>query len=572
MKRISFFFLITLIIPAYIFPQWSNNPNQNLQISDFGYWVTACEDGMGGAFVGWTTANTDYPSSWLQWVDKYGYVRWSQPLHIVGNGETQAGLKLINAETGKVIILFTDGIQVGWDSLVWQPIFHPYLRTNKIDTTGFLFWGERGITVTEDTAVTYGIYSAVEDEDNGIYITWKNLYPPYYTGSEDSAVIRVQKISNQGERLWGETGKYICTRYGDNFPEVYINRRKPDGIFLKYFKQNYDNTLESINPDMSVRWSKVNQWYGDIIPDNNGGGLWARTKWSDNFDPYILAVNRINEEGNFIWNDSSIVIDRYLDHPLSLQDYKILNDSSLVVVWQKKREDNQLVINTYLQILDKNGIPEFSDSNYSIKDTNYNVVGGNIILSDSTNFIIIWIEGISNESKYLAQKFNRNVEKLWNSNDIVYSLMTHESRSIISDGNDGFIDAFGKYYPEPLGVFIQQVSRDGNLGEIITSIDKNEINNNLNFNLFQNYPNPFNPTTKIKFTIPAVETHRDASLLTTLKVFDILGNEVASLVNETKPAGTYEVEFNAVGLASGIYFYQLKAGSFISTKKLLLLK
>lgn len=92
------------------------------------------------------------------------------------------------------------------------------------------------------------------------------------------------------------------------------------------------------------------------------------------------------------------------------------------------------------------------------------------------------------------------------------------------------------------------------------------------FVLHQNYPNPFNPTTKIKFTIPTVETHRDASLLTTLKVYDILGNEVATLVNETKPAGTYEVEFSALGIASGIYFYQLKAGEFTSTKKLLLLK
>jgi len=97
------------------------------------------------------------------------------------------------------------------------------------------------------------------------------------------------------------------------------------------------------------------------------------------------------------------------------------------------------------------------------------------------------------------------------------------------------------------------------------------------FYLFQNYPNPFNPSTKIKYTIPVVETHRDASLRVTLRVYDILGNKVATLVNEEKPAGNYEVEFSGhsdegQNLSSGIYFYKLQAGSFVETKKMLLLK
>jgi len=98
------------------------------------------------------------------------------------------------------------------------------------------------------------------------------------------------------------------------------------------------------------------------------------------------------------------------------------------------------------------------------------------------------------------------------------------------------------------------------------------------FCLFQNYPNPFNPSTKIKFTIPSnvIVSGAKQSHFVTLKVFDILGNEVATLVNEEKPAGIYEVEFsrNLINqvLTSGIYFYQLKVGSFIETKKMILLK
>jgi len=85
------------------------------------------------------------------------------------------------------------------------------------------------------------------------------------------------------------------------------------------------------------------------------------------------------------------------------------------------------------------------------------------------------------------------------------------------------------------------------------------------FELYQNYPNPFNPTTVISFEL-AVSSY------TTLKVYNVLGNEVATLVNGKMPAGRYTVEFDGEALQSGVYFYRLQAGNFSETKKLLLLK
>jgi hypothetical protein len=89
------------------------------------------------------------------------------------------------------------------------------------------------------------------------------------------------------------------------------------------------------------------------------------------------------------------------------------------------------------------------------------------------------------------------------------------------------------------------------------------------FALYQNYPNPFNPTTTIKYSI-AVRANCNSPVQ--IKIFDVLGNEIATLVNEEKPAGSYKVTWNAENYASGVYYYQLKAGEFTSTKKLLLLK
>ncbi len=93
-----------------------------------------------------------------------------------------------------------------------------------------------------------------------------------------------------------------------------------------------------------------------------------------------------------------------------------------------------------------------------------------------------------------------------------------------------------------------------------------------NFSLEQNYPNPFNPSTKISFTIPASPLPFGKGTGVRLVVYDVLGNEIATLVNEEKSAGTYEVEFIPKNLTSGIYFYQLKAGSLVQTKKMILLK
>ena len=87
----------------------------------------------------------------------------------------------------------------------------------------------------------------------------------------------------------------------------------------------------------------------------------------------------------------------------------------------------------------------------------------------------------------------------------------------------------------------------------------------MQFQLYQNYPNPFNPNTVISYQLPVNGN-------VTLKVYDVLGNEIVTLLNEEKPAGSYEVEFIGTGLPSGIYFYQLQTGSYVETKKMILMK
>jgi len=167
-----------------------------------------------------------------------------------------------------------------------------------------------------------------------------------------------------------------------------------------------------------------------------------------------------------------------------------------------------------------------------------------------------------------------NPSKVWCGSDAVFSsndtgktwveefdvMYTGFYDIVFTDENSGWIYGGG-------GGTLTHIFRttNGGVGGLV-SVDENTSAYFPNeFILLQNFPNPFNPSTTISYQIPQQE-------LVAIKVYDILGNEIVVLINEKIPAGSYEVEFSASNLPSGIYFYRLQAGSFVETKKMVLLK
>jgi len=159
--------------------------------------------------------------------------------------------------------------------------------------------------------------------------------------------------------------------------------------------------------------------------------------------------------------------------------------------------------------------------------------------------------------------------RIWNTARTESDLQSTMNQTL--NGNETGLIGYWKF-DEGTGSITADETSGGNDGTISGALwvpgatpVEDEVNNPESYNLSQNYPNPFNPSTTIKYSVANSE-------LVKLIVYDFVGSEVATLVNEEKPIGHYEIEFDASGLASGVYFYKLQTGSFIETKKMILLR
>jgi len=201
---------------------------------------------------------------------------------------------------------------------------------------------------------------------------------------------------------------------------------------------------------------------------------------------------------------------------------------------------------------------------------NSNLAGPtNIWFDDNGDLLVIDYNGTS------VKRFDSNGSYI---NNFITGLSQAEGVDFFPNGNiligNGATHSVKMY--DSNGVYIEDFIPNG-LGGLITpnAIVIREVNpssisgdgdiGEKSFILEQNYPNPFNPSTVISYQLPVTSE-------VTLKVYNVLGNEVATLVDEYKPAGSYETKFDASGLASGIYFYQLKAGTFVQTNKMAYVK
>jgi hypothetical protein len=297
-------------------------------------------------------------------------------------------------------------------------------------------------------------------------------------------------------------------------------------------------------------------WYENILPDTT----WPKHTIDDNLnntrmveivdingDPFLDVVATSMTDNDVVWYKNNLpdtiwtkdTIDANLGgaRVFTTADIDDDNDTDVIALGQSANDVvwyENLIITAPILIEPENNVTLISDT-----------------------VIFVW------------QKNQPEVEKYWLELDITDQFSAPVfSDSTITDTTLLYTSLInGEYWWR---VKAGNLSDWGEFSEVRTfnvNIVSVEEDNQLptEFSLKQNYPNPLNPSTKIKYSIP------DLSFVT-LKVYDVLGSEVATLVNEEKPVGTYEITWTVDNLPSGIYFYRLQAGSFVETKKMVLMK
>jgi hypothetical protein len=240
---------------------------------------------------------------------------------------------------------------------------------------------------------------------------------------------------------------------------------------------------------------------------------------------------------------------------------------------------NDLVINEFMAsnditVTDSDGEYEDWIELYNNSDKEIQLIG--YFLSDDSDDLTQWVFPDTSilANGYLTLWADNDEDqqglhtsfKLSGSGETIY--LCDNDTTIIDEisYSDQTTDLSTGRYPNGIGPFVQMAPTFGieNVNEI-TSIEIQQSEIPSDYSLEQNYPNPFNPSTLINFSIPE-------NGMVTLKVFNILGQEVAELVNDVKTAGNYEVSFDASSLTSGMYIYTIQSGNFSASKKMMLVK
>jgi len=286
---------------------------------------------------------------------------------------------------------------------------------------------------------------------------------------------------------------------------------------------------------------------------------------SNETSPAIEIILNSNASLTAVFEPAELVITSIVINEINYNSSSVFNTEDWVELYNP--DNNQVDLSNW-KITDSDVLSAYTFPS----GTTINAKDYLIICKDSTKFLnfypshtklignITFGLNSAGDQILLKDNFDSIVD------DVIYS--SSGNWPTIPNGNGPTLSLINPQLDNSLAESWRASGLYGTPGYLNDIYSKTELENGLvptEFVLYQNYPNPFNPSTNISWQSP-VGSHQ------TLKVYNLLGSEVATLVDEYKPAGTYEIEFTANHLASGIYFYTLRSGEFIETKKMILLK
>ncbi len=554
-SRILLFYFFLFISCFSLLCQWSTSPDTNLQVSTFGQFPEACSDSAGGIYVAWESLNYEHSHLYLQHVTKWGYLQWSPPLDVTEKGPHGGGYRITEDGSGGVILAYA--VFTPYDTVGPEIRYEGTLFAQRIDSIGNKLWSTDGVRVSLDSANQH-IVDIISYPSGESIVLWVE-HTDFYTGY-DIASLHIQKISSDGQRLWGDGGVLIHNNIRTSGSKQYVVRDSERGAIVYYLTEALERRFQRIDSLGNLLWTTL-KGSSIMISDNNGGAIFA-TNGS------TIYLNHILSDGTLKWGANGLVIEDSGSTSSRVRDLAIRSDSVIVVYWYAAGSIN-IPHQAKVQMVRPNSSFIFPDS--SISPSIISSLGPTGLMESNNNSYIFLFgdERDSSGIQVLAQKLNPVGLPLWDSADVSFNYLLLSDRTLVSDLKSGLI---GVGADSPLnGIFAQQINKNGELGKPLTIID-NKTNNILpaDFKLFQNYPNPFNSTTIISYYTPFKGKIK-------ITIYNLLGQIIKGYVNYNIHPGNYQIEWNGrtstgAEISSGVYLYELKSNDYRKVKKLIYLK
>ena len=330
--------------------------------------------------------------------------------------------------------------------------------------------------------------------------------------------------------------------------------------------------LWGTNPDTVYALGRVSGFFVPrLIPDGNNGALYVwdddRNSTSSSFS-YVQHITSSDTKLFPVNGSSGSTLSGRL-HNDAWASYTPLTGETYMF-WYETDALLQSSYGVYGQKFSSNGTRQWPDSGKAFRPFGGGQPSFVRCFGKDSSAVVFYLDGVTGTTTNLVRGFrvDRSGNMQWGGTiKDISSLSSGRGRLTgVFLGNGTSLLTWSDQRQDGNGIYAQNVNFDGSLG-ITVGINAPHYGVPTSYSLSQNYPNPFNPTTTIGYTIP-VGTRGGTSL----RVYDVLGREVATLVDEELTAGEHVARFDASSLASGVYFYRLTSGSFSATRKLLLLK
>ncbi len=591
MTRISYALVLTalflFILPAHDLPaQWSSDSLQNTAViqhsgSQAVPHIQPTSDG--GCYVSWYDMRNGNYDVYLQRLNALGENVWQESGLMISNHPQQSWVTdydLAVDQCDNAILVFNDirnGESNGWDVFAY-----------KIAPDGIFLWGADGIGLSPavNTESEMAPKAAVTSAGNCVFV-WPKC------GNED--VLGMQKLSADGQKQWGEDGLIISGQQGEGLTHPQIVAAGGDSVIVLWKSEqgSYPDTkiwlvAQKFTPDGQQAWSpggivvynneNISSYYKPVmIPDGNSGALIAWEDQPSASESYVY-VGHVGADGSLIFPLNGILGSTdagHLHHAPSIS--YIAAEDALFCFWLEQ--------NT-------------SQSMYGVYGQKFNAGGDRLWTDSGREFIglggrsISFVNSAATNSSLYVGYFQNSVPYAFDNGVKVFylypdgllqwgpkilsaaSLGQKDDLELVLNSSDQAYFVWSDKRNDDNDVYAQNVRPDGSMGNKPSVVPEGKSTLVKGFALQQNYPNPFNPQTTISYQLP-VKTK------IILKIYNMLGQEVRTLVNENKNAGNHSVVWDGKDnlgnrVSSGVYFYELELNNHLDIsrqiKKLLLIK